>query len=303
MPIQSLTLAAPPRFSFWHTIHSHGWSDLAPYAVDHDAHRLRRILTLADGTLVDCVLDAPAKRTIRVRMDAASTLTLPQRREAGAIVSACFRLEDDMTPFYHAATSLARYRWIPKLGAGRMLRAPSVFEDAVKMILTTNCNWSLTKSMTLNLTTALGRSLDGTLYSFPSPADIAGRSESFIRREIRVGYRSPYLLELAERVASGKLDIESWRAAPTPTPELFKQMRDVKGMGDYAVGNLLKLLGRYDYLALDSWVRAQYAELHHGGRRVSDRTIERAYERYGEWRGLFFWLEMTREWYETKFPF
>ena len=236
-------------------------------------------------------------------MNAAPPLTLPQRREVGTILSACFRLDDDLTPFYRAAASHPRYRWIPKLGAGRMLRAPSVFEDAVKMILTTNCNWSLTKSMTLNLTKALGRSPDGALYSFPTPADLAGQSESFMRTQIRTGYRSPYLLEFAERVASGTLDIESWRSTSKPTDELFKEMKSVKGMGDYAVGNLLKLIGRYDYLGLDSWVRAQYAELHHGGRRVSDRTIERAYARYGEWRGLLFWLEMTREWYTEKFPF
>jgi len=30
----------------------------------------------------------------------------------------------------------------------------------------------------------------------------------------------------------------------------------------YAAGNLLKLIGRYDYLGLDSWVRAQWTRLH-----------------------------------------
>jgi hypothetical protein len=41
-------------------------------------------------------------------------------------------------------------------------------------------------------------------------------------------------------------------------------------------------------------VRQRYAELHARGRKVKDATIERAYARFGRWRGLFFWLEMTR---------
>jgi hypothetical protein len=33
---------------------------------------------------------------------------------------------------------------------------------------------------------------------------------------------------------------------------------------------------------------------------VADKTIERHYKEYGEWRGLFFWLEMTKEWRSAK---
>ncbi|MGH2568790.1 MAG: DNA-3-methyladenine glycosylase family protein, partial [Bacteroidota bacterium] len=72
------------------------------------------------------------------------------------------------------------------------------------------------------------------------------------------------------------------------TGELFKQVRSVKGMGDYAAGNIMKLLGRYDYLGLDSWVRGKFSSLHKNGRTVSDKTIERHYARYGKWKGFFF---------------
>jgi hypothetical protein len=78
-------------------------------------------------------------------------------------------------------------------------------------------------------------------------------------------------------------------------------MLKVKGIGPYAAGNLLKLVGRYDELGLDSWVRTQYARLHTRGRKVSDARITRHYKRYGTWRGLFFWLEMTRYWHDEKF--
>ena len=154
-----------------------------------------------------------------------------------------------------------------------------------------------------NLTSKLGVHFEDGLYSFPTPEALAGVPESFIRKEIRAGYRSPYLKEFAEAVASGTMDVESWRHSVLPTEELFRCVRSVKGVGDYAAGNILKLLGRYDYLGLDSWVRGKFYETHHNGRRVSDKTIERAYAPFGKWRGLFFWLEMTRDWYGSKFPF
>ena len=84
---------------------------------------------------------------------------------------------------------------------------------------------------------------------------------------------------------------------------LFKELRSIKGVGAYSAGNILKLLGRYDYLGLDSWSRSKYYELYHQGRTVSDRTIERRYIQFGKWRGLFFWLEMTKHWYDHEFPF
>jgi 3-methyladenine DNA glycosylase/8-oxoguanine DNA glycosylase len=178
-----------------------------------------------------------------------------------------------------------------------------VFEDVIKMICTTNCSWSLTETMIGNLTSLLGKNLGNGHCAFPNPGSIAGVSESFLRKKIRAGYRSPFLLELATDVAAGKLDLEAWRSSEVTTEELFKQVKSVKGMGDYAAGNILKLLGRYDYLGLDSWVRGKYYELHTRGRKVRDSTIEKRYRVFGKWRGLFFWLEMTRHWYNHKFPF
>jgi N-glycosylase/DNA lyase len=218
-------------------------------------------------------------------------------------LSSSLRLDEDLTDFYRIARRHAQFQWIPRLKAGRLLRAPTVFEDIVKMICTTNCTWALTTVMVQNLTAKLGEKFNDHAHSFPTPERLAGVTERLMRKEIRTGYRSPYLLELAERVASGKLDLESWRTSTLPTDRLYKEVRAVKGVGDYAAGNILKLLGRYDYLGLDSWVRAQFYKLYRNGRKVGDRTIERLFAPYGRWRGLFFWLDMTRDWYTKNIPF
>ena len=92
------------------------------------------------------------------------------------------------------------------------------------------------------------------------------------------------------------LNVEQWLTSPLTTAELVKQIKTVKGAGDYAAENLLKLLGRYDGLALDSWTRAKFFKVRNNGRKASDKKIARYYSRFREWRGLALWCDMTRDW-------
>jgi hypothetical protein len=59
---------------------------------------------------------------------------------------------------------------------------------------------------------------------------------------------------------------------------------------------MLRLIGRYDGLALDSWVRGKFARVRGGGHAVTDEKISRYYSRFKEWRGLALWCDMTRDW-------
>ena len=297
-----MQILAPPLFNFWRTVYSHGWCSLPPFHVNKEEDNLSRVLELGDGTTVLCVLST-RPGGISVVLKSRHPLAARHKAEIRELLGACLRLNEDLSEFYKEARRLPHYRWIPKAGAGRLLRAPTVFEDVVKMICTTNCSWSLTEVMVGNLASHLGKKFEEGLYAFPTPEALAGTTEAFVRKNIRAGYRSPFLLELATAVADGSLDLERWRSSSLPTDELFNQVKCVKGMGDYAAGNILRLLGRYDYLGLDSWVRGKFYELHTRGRKVKDSTIDKHYASLGTWRGLFFWLEMTRTWYDHKFPF
>jgi N-glycosylase/DNA lyase len=188
------------------------------------------------------------------------------------------------------------FAWVAHEGAGRLLRSPTVFEDLVKMICTTNCSWALTVKMVSGLVSELGRAAADGRKSFPTAAEMVRMPEKFFRDQIRSGYRAPYLAELSERVASGALNVEAWLTSELPLNELIKEMKSVKGVGNYAAENLLKLIGRYDGLALDSWTRAQFARLHNHGRVASDKKISRFYSRFNSWRGLALWCDLTRDW-------
>jgi 3-methyladenine DNA glycosylase/8-oxoguanine DNA glycosylase len=220
--------------------------------------------------------------------------TATVRRDARHIL----RLDDDLQPFYLVTGTDPEFAWISTQGAGRMLRSPTVFEDLVKMICTTNCSWALTQKMVTGLVENLGRESDDGRRSFPTAKAMAQMPLKFFVDEVRAGYRAAYLKELAERVASGELDVEEWVKSPLPTAELTKQIKGVKGVGNYAAENLLKLLGRYDGLALDSWTRAKFYQVRNNGRKANDKKIARYYSRFNEWRGLALWCDMTRDWLE-----
>ena len=166
------------------------------------------------------------------------------------------------------------------------------------MICTTNCSWALTEKMVTGLVRNLGRESDDGRRTFPTAEAMALMPVKFYVNEVRAGYRAPYLKELADRVASKELDVGEWLTSALPTADLVKQIKSVKGAGDYAAENLLKLLGRYDGLALDSWTRAKFFQVRNNGRKASDKKIARFYSRFKEWRGLALWCDMTRDWIE-----
>jgi len=301
-PSTQFVLPLPRNFNFWTTVHSHGWSDLPPFHVDKAERRMRIVLPENGGGFCEMTL-SENRGTLIVSSESTRLNGLQEKLRITKHISSIFRMEESFDEFYAEAKKYPRYRWISKKGAGRLLRSPTVFEDAVKMICTTNCSWALTEIMVKKLVTKLGTRVHDDVYSFPSPEAIAACSESFLRKEIRCGYRAPYLLELSRKISGGELAIEEWRSSSMPTEDLFAQVRSVKGVGPYAAGNILKLLGRYDYLALDSWCRAKFYELFKKGRKVKDSTIEKYYEPFGRWRGLFLWMDLTKDWHTLKLPF
>ncbi|MFL6212664.1 MAG: DNA-3-methyladenine glycosylase family protein [Blastocatellia bacterium] len=288
-----LTIPFPATFSFRRTAISHGWCELPPFALDRQAWTLTRVLDTGDAQPVTVHISDDAQ-TIYI-----TTRRKLSKRAAERVlrdVRHMLRLDDDMTEFYQLIAGNPAFEWIARHGAGRMLRAPSVFEDLVKMMCTTNCSWSLTEKMVGSLVAALGREAADERRAFPTPEAMAAMPERFYRDTVRAGYRAAYLKELAERVASGEIDVESWLTSELPTDKLKREMKRVKGIGDYAAENLLKLVGRYDGLGLDSWVRPQFARKHNKGRAASDEKIRRHYARFGAWSGLALWCDLTEDW-------
>ncbi|MDQ3649410.1 MAG: Fe-S cluster assembly protein HesB [Acidobacteriota bacterium] len=287
-----ILIPTSPSFNYRRTVLSHGWCELSPCAFDDQSWTLRRVLNVGDKALT-VTIDGTEDM---LRIQTPRRLGVRAAESVSRDVRHMFRLDDDLNEFYRMMKEDSSFAWVSAAGAGRLLRSPTVYEDLVKTLCTTNCSWALTKIMVTALVTNLGRATNDGQRAFPTPEAMADAPEKFYRDTVRSGYRAPYLKELAGRVASGSLNVEVWLTSNLSTAELKREIKQVKGAGDYAADNLLKLLGRYDGLALDSWVRAKFARTHHRGRVCSDAKIARYYSRFKTWRGLALWCDMTRDW-------
>ena len=68
----------------------------------------------------------------------------------------------------------------------------------------------------------------GPVHAFPSPAQIAAATEAELRA-CKLGFRAPYLLATARRVASGELDLDALTAKPLA--EAREHLESLPGVG------------------------------------------------------------------------
>jgi 3-methyladenine DNA glycosylase/8-oxoguanine DNA glycosylase len=290
------------------TIASHGLASLPPMEPERAGAALRITIPLSKGRARTVVVS-------QGRRDRANIQVLgraPSGKTAAEILATMrhvLALDDDLSGFYERATTDPDLAWVAS-GAGRMIRSPTVFEDVVKTICTTNCAWSATVRMVGALVEHLGTRAPGSPptgwrgRAFPGPAVLAETEESFYKEVVRAGYRGPYLISLARSVAQGDLDLEAWGRASSeelPDAELARLLQTLPGVGPYAAAHIMMMLGRHSLLILDSWTRPTYARLV-GRKLVKDSTIQRRFRRFGPHAGLAFWLFLTREWVPDDSP-
>jgi 3-methyladenine DNA glycosylase/8-oxoguanine DNA glycosylase len=286
--IMNLTLTARPPFNFLSVVQSHGWVQLAPFRFDEDSQTLFYTDRLTNSHIVEYRITETSKG---LKIAIAAILSKVEQNEVKEKVTWMFGLDQDFSSFYKAVSKEPKLCTAKKLARGRVLRSPTFFEDVVKTILTTNTLWGATKRMNLNLIALFGDPLaDSDSKAFPTPDRIAASSDKVLREAVRVGYRAPALYELAVRVASGELNLESYKTSSLPTLDLRKELMNIKGVGPYAAANLLMILGRHDFIPIDSWALKVVSNEWYRGKPVTPKQVEKRFEKWGEYKGLAYWF-------------
>ncbi|MBA2363611.1 MAG: hypothetical protein H0V86_08790 [Chloroflexia bacterium] len=267
---------------------AHGWHALAPYRWDVATGTLHRIEDLPGG-VTHLAVTQPDGILVR----AGRPLSPDDKHEVERRLRWSLRLDENLDAF---TTLCARE---PALSAavlpsgGRLLRCPTLWEDTVKTILTTNTTWAQTKAMAARLVATLGPHPpeDPSLRAFPPPEAVAAAGEEVFKEQIRLGYRNASVLKIARNVAEGKLDLEALKDSDLPTHELRKRLLALPGVGPYASATLLMILGRYDELGIDTEVRSHVSRKYFNGEAVSEKDMRAVYEHWGRWRYLAYWFD------------
>ena len=269
----NLRIPVPPDFSFVATVESHGWYALAPFRWSAEEGILRRKESI-DGRAMDLAISF-RRRAIEVRGSADENVRDRIRR--------MFQLHVELGDFHKS------HRWASKNRFGRLLCGSTLFEDAVKIIATTNTMWRQTVRMTELLVQKCGN--EG---AFPEPADVARFSVDELQRDCRLGYRAKSIHALASGIVSGAIDLAAISDPSQSTEGLFSSYRTLPGIGPYGAAHLLAMDGRHDFIAVDTEFRRFVRDRYHGGRRVADATMLRRYNKWGRWKYLAYWTELWR---------
>ncbi len=294
-----LRFRLPAPFDFRATAYSHGWVVLAPNSWDDETEIVERVLRLDSGTVVRVKVWATGTRDhpgVRMQVVHNEPLSRQDKAAIKAAIGRMLRIDETFESFY----SLCRTKGEPwtrlTTGAGRLLRSPTLFEDIVKTICTTNIQWGGTKSMVRYLVDAFGDPLPGEPQSraFPTPEAIASAGIAELANA-RLGYRAPYIQTAAQQVVSGELDLPRLEDPDLPTDILRAELLAIKGVGNYAANTLLMLLGRYGYLAYDTAMRDFVARKYCSGRQPTEREALEFYADWGEWKYLAYWFDTWSE--------
>ncbi|MBN1955238.1 MAG: DNA-3-methyladenine glycosylase 2 family protein [Anaerolineae bacterium] len=249
---------------------------------------LTRIERLETGRVVELSISEVAGG---VTVQVCDPLNGAEREEVSRKIWWMLGLGEDLGPFYDLARGEARLAHVERQARGRFLRSPTVFEDLVKTILTTNTTWAGTIRMAEAVVAGFGDPLPTapSRHAFPTPQQLAAATEAELRGG-GLGYRAPFVLELAQRVAAGEIDLEALKDKSYPAEQVRRMLLAIKGVGEYSAASLSLLLGYYHSIPVDSWARKLVAREWYGGQPVGQAEIEAVFERWREWKGLAYWF-------------
>ncbi|GEN85969.1 DNA-3-methyladenine glycosylase family protein [Oceanobacillus sojae] len=282
----------PEKFNFKAATTDHGWYMLPPFHSNDDMSALNRVEKLSTGKIVMLHIKQDNAKLI-IEIEDKKTLTNKESEEIIRKISWMYRLDEDYSAFYKMCADNKDMQEIVTENRGRLLRSPSIFEDIVKTILTTNTTWSRTISMTTNFVTLLGErySDDSGLFTFPTPEAVLKKDRDFLNQTVKLGYRSDYIYELALNIVNGVYDLDVLKNPEISTEDVVLKMKKIKGVGPYALSNILMLLGRYDYLPVDSEFKKHVKNKYFSGELPPNAQLHQLYKEWGEYKFLAYWFD------------
>jgi N-glycosylase/DNA lyase len=207
--------------------------------------------------------------------------------DADPLVRDLLGLRDDLQEIRAAARTddLSRAAWDAYEGL-RIVRDP-FFGCLVSFICSAQMRVERIFAMQEALRETYGTPIefDGeTVHGFPEPGALAAATETELR-ELKLGYRAPYVQQTAEIVASGELTERDVRGRAYELAR--EELTGFVGVGDKVADCvLLFALGYLEAVPLDTWIRSaiedHYPDCERGNYADTSRAIR---ERLGPYAG------------------
>jgi DNA-3-methyladenine glycosylase II len=246
-----------------------------------DGTTYRRVLPLPAGSVEVAVTQSGPPEAARLQVTVAGQAIRAAVR--AAVTSALERLlglRIDLTEFYQFAAH--RRRLGPLAERFRGMKPPrfaTVFEGVINAMACQQMTLTLGVHLLNRLAVACGAAFgesDETVHAFPRPEDLARLSPAALRQFGFSRQKGRAMIELAQSLAEGRLDLEG--LAALPDDEVIDHLRELRGVGRWtAEYALLRGLGRVHMFPGDDvgarnnlrrWMRLRKTLDYEGVRRV-----------------------------------
>lgn len=299
--LRTLTLEAPGSFSLAATVLSHGWHECAPMSWSQGGACFQ-VMTRAGDEVRRISVSERERSHDRVLLRADVEGRNLSREEVPGVrddLRVMLGLDQDLAEFHELCRSHPVLHVVPRIGAGRLLRARAMSENVLKAVCATNVNWTQAVKM-INRIAQLGPVFPHfrSLNAWPRCREILRAGRDYLVGVARIGYRADSILRLCTEQLSGECDLEALDdlARTIPTEPLRKRILALRGVGPATSGFLLSMLGHHDHLSIDSATLAHVSRTHLSGRRASRAAVEDIYAGYGRWKNLVYWFENWITW-------
>ena len=249
-----------------------------------DGTTYRRVLPLPTGPVEVAVNQLSASESPRLRVVVAGQpVGATVRAAVTAALERLLGLQIDLTEFYHFAANHRRLATMADRFRGmRPPRFATVFECAINAIACQQMTLTLGVHLLNRLTVAYGAAVgerNEAVHAFPRPIELAGLVPAELRKLGFSHQKGRAIIELAQSIAEGRLDLESFAAFSDD--EALMRLRKLRGLGRWSAEYvLLRGLGRTHVFPgddvgarknLQRWLRLANPFDYEGVRRVLSR--------------------------------
>ncbi|WP_318569488.1 DNA-3-methyladenine glycosylase family protein [Salinigranum marinum] len=199
------------------------------------------------------------------------------------VLTHLLRLDDDLDAILDATPELPLLRRAYDRYRGMRLVRDPPFACLISFICSAQMRVARIHGMQRRLARAFGDTVavDGrTYHAFPTPDQLAAATEADLR-ELKLGYRAPYVQRTAEMVAEGEADPAT--AAGHEYEAAREYLTRFVGVGDKVADCVLLFsLGFLEAVPLDTWIQTAIADYYPDCDRGSYADTSRAIrERFG----------------------
>ncbi len=174
-----------------------------------------------------------------------------------------------------------------KDGGGIRILNQDLWETIISFIISASNNIPRIKGIINRFCENFGeeiRYMDKTYYAFPTPEKTASLTQADLS-VIRAGYRDKYIMDAAEKIASGKISLDYIQGLSADAAK--DELRKINGIGE-KVANCILLFGlrRVDAFPVDVWIKRTMEQYYFGGLEQPISEISHfAKEKFGDLGG------------------